>query len=115
MPMAISVRSRIMLSTSRPIVADLGVLGRLDLEERGADELGQPAGDLGFADAGRADHDDVLRRDVLAQLGRQLLPPPAVADGDGDGPLGRVLADDVAVQFGDDLSRRQVCHGLSSD
>ncbi len=52
------------------VVADLGVLGRLDLEERGADELGQPAGDLGFADAGRADHDDVLGRHVLAQLRR---------------------------------------------
>ena len=91
-------------------VADLGVLGRLDLEERGADELGEAAGDLGFADAGRADHDDVLGRDVLANLGRQLLPPPAIADGDGHGPLGGVLADDVFVQFGDDLTGCQVSH-----
>ena len=81
------------------VVADLGVLGGLDLEERGADELGQPAGDLGLADAGRPDHDDVLGRDVLAQLGRQLLAAPAVANGHGHGPLGRVLADDVAVQL----------------
>ena len=86
-------------------VADLGVLGGLDLEERSADELGQPAGDLGFADAGGADHDDVLGRDVLAQLRRQLLPPPAIADGDGHGPLGGVLADDVAVQFLHDLAQ----------
>ena len=92
------------------VVADLGVLGGLDLEERGADELGQPAGDLGFADAGGADHDDVLGRHVLAQLGGQLLPPPAIADGHGHGPLGRVLADDVAVQLLHDLPRRQVCH-----
>ena len=92
-------------------VADLGVLGRLDLEERGADELGEPAGDLGFADAGGADQDDVLGRDVLAQLGGQLLPPPAVADGDGDGLLGGVLADDVPVQLGDDLPGGQVGHG----
>ena len=47
------------------VVADLGVLRRLDLDERRADELRQPAGDLGLADAGRADHDDVLGRDVL--------------------------------------------------
>ena len=91
-------------------VADLGVLGGLDLEERGADELGQPAGDLGLADAGGADHDDVLGRDVLAHLGRQLLPPPAIADGDGHGPLGGVLADDVFIQFGDDLTGCQVSH-----
>ena len=78
------------------MVADLGVLGRFDLEERRADELGQPAGDLGFADAGGADHDDVLGRDVLAQLVGQLLPPPAIANGDRDGALGGVLADDVA-------------------
>ena len=90
------------------MVADLGVLGRLDLEERSADELGEPAGDLGFADAGGADHDDVLGRDVLAQLGRQLLPPPAIADGDGHGLLGGVLADDVAIQLGDDLAGGQM-------
>ena len=50
------------------VVADLGVLGRLDLDERGAGELGQPAGDLGLADAGRADHEDVLGRHFLPQL-----------------------------------------------
>ena len=94
-------------------VADLGVLGRLDLEERGADQLGQPAGDLGFADAGGADHDDVLGRDVLAQVGRQLLAAPAIADGDGHGPLGGVLADDVTIQLLDDLARGQVRHGRS--
>ena len=45
--------------------------------------------------------------------GVELLPPPAIADGDGDGPLGRVLADDVAIEFGDDLSRGQVVsHGV---
>ncbi len=96
------------------VVADLGVLGGLDLDERRAGELGQPPGDLGLADAGGADHDDVLRRDFLPHLGRQLLPPPAVADGHGHGPLGRVLADDVPVQFGDDLARGQVAHANSS-
>ena len=35
----------------------------------------------------------------------ELLPPPTIADRDRDGPLGVVLADDVAVEFGDDLAR----------
>ncbi len=92
------------------MVADLGVLGRFDFQEGSADELGKPAGDLGFADAGRADHDDVFRRDVLAQFRRQLLAAPAIANRHGHGTLGRVLSDDVTVQFGYRLSRRQFRH-----
>ena len=92
-------------------VADFGELGRLDLDERRTDELGEPAGDLGFADAGGADQDDVLGRHVLAQLGRELLPPPAVADGDRDGLLGGLLPDDVLVELGDDLAGG---HGIGS-
>jgi hypothetical protein len=42
-------------------IADLGELGRLDLQERRLRQLGQPAGDLGLAAAGGADHQDVLR------------------------------------------------------
>ena len=48
-------------------IADLGELGRLDLDERRAGELGQAPRDLGLADAGRPDHQDVLRHDLLAQ------------------------------------------------
>ena len=40
----------------------------------------------------------------------ELLAPPAIAQGDGDGALGVVLADDVAVEFGDDFARREVHH-----
>src|SRR5438034_949972 len=47
-------------------VADLGVLGGLDLQEGRLGELREPAGDLGLPDAGRADHDDVLRRHLVA-------------------------------------------------
>ena len=86
-------------------VADLGELGGLDLDERSTDQLRQPAGDLGFADAGGADEDDVLRGDVGAQFGGELLPPPAVADRDRDRLLRGVLPDDVLVEFGNDLSR----------
>ena len=85
-------------------IADLGELGRLDLEERRSGELGQAARDLGLADAGRADHQDVLGQHLLAHLAVELLAAPAVAQGDGHGALGVVLADDVAVELGDDLA-----------
>jgi hypothetical protein len=51
-------------------VADLGELRGFHLDERRLRELGQAARDLGFADTGRADHDDVLGHDLVAQLGR---------------------------------------------
>ncbi|MNO80688.1 hypothetical protein D3C76_719020 [compost metagenome] len=85
-------------------IADFGELGRFDLDERRVGQLGQAAGDFGLADTGRADHQDVLRRHLGTQLGRQLHAPPAVAQGDGHGALGVVLADDVAVEFVDDLA-----------
>ena len=89
-----------------PDVADFGELRRLDLEERRLRQLRQPPRDLGLADAGRADHQDVLRRDLLRHLGGQLLPPHPVAQRDRDGALRLVLADDVLVELGDDLPRR---------
>ncbi len=48
-------------------VADLGELGRLDLEEGRVGQRRQASRDLGLADAGRADHQDVLGRDLVAQ------------------------------------------------
>ena len=85
-------------------IADLGELGRLDLDEGRAGELGQSARDLGLADAGRPDHQDVLGQNLLAQLVVELLPAPAVAERNGDGALGVALADDVAVELGNDLA-----------
>jgi hypothetical protein len=67
----------------------------------------QAPGDLGLADAGRADHQDVLGQHLLAQLLGQLLAAPAVPERHGDGALGVVLADDEAVQLGDDLARAE--------
>ena len=90
-----------------PDVADLGELRGLDLDERRLGELRQPARDLGLSDAGRADHDDVLGRDLVAQLLRHLLAAPAVAQRDRDRALGLALADDVAVELRDDLARRE--------
>ena len=93
-----------------PDVADLGELGRFHLGERRLGESGQASGDLGLAAAGRADHQDVLRQNLLAQAFIQLLPPPAVAQGDCYRPLGRVLPDDETIELGNDLAGRQGSH-----
>jgi hypothetical protein len=50
----------------------------------------------------------MLWHHVLRQVGRELLPPNPVAQGDRDGALGRRLPDHVFVEFGDDLPRRQL-------
>ena len=89
-------------------VAHLGELRGLDLHERRPGQPGQAAGDLGLPDAGRADHHDVLGRDLVAQRGSDLLAAPAVAQGHGHGALGGALADDVAIQLLDDGPRGQV-------
>ena len=84
-------------------IADLGVLGRLDLHEGSAAELGQAPRYLRLADAGRPYHEDVLGGYLLPYVLRQeLAAAHAVAQGYGDGPLGLELADDIAVQFLDD-------------
>ena len=96
-----------------PDVADLGELGRLHLHERRVREHGEPPRDLGFADAGRPDHQDILRDDILAHLGRQQAPPVAVAQRDRDRALRGRLPDDIFIQFRDDFARRQIFHGRS--
>ena len=86
-------------------VTDFGELRRLDLQEGRLRELGEPARNLGLADSGRPDHEDVLRRDFFRHLRRQLLPPHAVPQRDGHRTLGLLLTDDVFVELGDDLAR----------
>ena len=93
-------------------IADLGEFGRLDLDERRAREPREPARNLGLADAGRADHQDVLRQHLLAQLVVELQPAPAVAQRDRDRALGVVLADDEAVELGNDFAGGEVGHAL---
>jgi hypothetical protein len=87
-------------------VADLGELGRLDLEEGRTGQPRQAARDLGLADAGRADHQDILGRDLVAQVVRHALPAPAVAERHSDGALGVVLANDEAIEFRNDFAGR---------
>ena len=91
-------------------IADLGELGRLDLDEGRAGEPGQAARDLGLADAGRPDHQDVLRHHLFAHLAFELLAAPAVAQRDGHGALGVLLADDEAVEFGNDFAGGEIGH-----
>ncbi|MGY3454690.1 hypothetical protein ACVWW5_000140 [Bradyrhizobium sp. LM3.4] len=92
-------------------IADLGEFRRLDLQERRVRQLGEPPRDLGLADTGRADHQDVFRQYLFAQGAFQLLPPPAVTQRDRDGSLGIGLADDETVEFRNDFTGRKVCHG----
>ena len=91
-------------------IADFGELGRLDLQERRAREPRQAARDLRLADAGRADHQDVLRQDLLAQALVELQAAPAIAQRDRHRALGLALADDEAVEFGNDLARGKITH-----
>ncbi len=84
-------------------IADFGELGRLDLHERRVGEPREAPRDLGLADAGRTDQQDVLRRDLLPQRLGDLLAAPAVAQRNRDRALGGVLPDDVLVELVDDL------------
>ncbi len=88
-------------------VPDFGELRGLDLDERCARQPRQASRDLRLPDAGRPDHDDVVGHDLLAEIFPDLLAAPAVAECDSHGLLGRLLRNNVLVQFGDDLPRRQ--------
>ena len=71
-----------------PNVTDFGEFGGLDFEERRIGEFRQTARDLGLADAGRPDHQNIFRRDFVAQRLGHLHAPPAVAQRNGDRALG---------------------------
>ena len=83
-------------------IANLGELGRLNLNKRRIGELGQTARNLGLAAAGRANHQDVFGRHFVAQFGRKLLPPPAIAHRHRHRALGLGLADNMFVEGRDD-------------
>src|SRR6185312_7285173 len=65
-------------------IADLRELGRFNLDERGIGELCKPPADLGLAAPRWTDHQNILGSHLLAQLGRELLTPPAVAKRHGN-------------------------------
>jgi len=85
-------------------ITHFGEFGGFDLDERCVGELGQTAGDFGLADTGRADHQNVLGGYFDTQFFRQLHAAPAIAQGNGHGALGIVLADDMAIKFMDDFA-----------
>ena len=97
-----------------PVIANFGELGGLDFDERCAGQASQTPGDLGFSHTGRPDHHDVLGRYLALHFLRQLLPPPAIADGDRHRAFCVGLSDDVAIQFRDDFAWGQVAHSSSS-
>jgi hypothetical protein len=51
---------------------------------------------------------------ISSGVPRDVLTPPAVPEGDGDGPLGLVLPDDVLVQLRNDFPRSQISDGMVS-
>ena len=103
-----SRRSRTMDSTSRPTYPTSVNLEASTLTKGESVSGRQTPGDLGLADAGGADQDDVFGRDFVPEVFGHLLPAPAVAQGDGHRAFGLVLADDVLVQFLDDFRWFQV-------
>ena len=91
-------------------VADFRELRRLDFQEWRARKLGEPAGNFGLAAAGRPDHQNVFWQHLFAHGAGQLKAAPAVAQGDRHGAFGLILADDEAVEFGDDFAGREGRH-----
>ncbi len=101
-----------------PHIAHFGELAGFHLQKRRVRQLGQPAGNFRLAHAGRSNHDDVLRHDVIGQIGRQLLPARPIPQRHSHGALGCPLTHHMLVQLGHNLPWRQlfqhnlliVCH-----
>src|SRR5437660_4238519 len=91
-------------------ITDLGEFRRLDFQERRARKPRQAPRNLGLADPGRPNHQDVLWQHFLAQLLIELHAAPAVAPRDRNRALGVALPDDEAVEFGNDLAGRKIGH-----
>jgi hypothetical protein len=70
-------------------------------------ELVQTACDFSLAHAGRSNHYDVLGNDFFRQIRGELLAAHAIAQCDGDGTLGVLLAYNMLVQFSDDFTRSE--------
>ncbi len=91
-------------------VSDLGEFRRLHLDERRSGETSETLRDLRFADAGRTDHEYVRRLYLLPDRLVDARAAPPVPKRHRDGPFRVVLADDVLVELGDDLSGREFFH-----
>ena len=78
-------------------IPHFGKSSRFDFDERRTDQLGQPPGNLSFADARGTDHDDVFWRD-FAPIGFRKLPPtPPISQRNRHGTFRTILAHNVPV------------------
>ena len=94
-------------------IADFGEFGGLNLHKGRIHQLGQAAGDFGFTNARGTDHQDVFRGHFFADFRAELGSAVAVAQGNGNGALGLVLADNKAVQLAHDLARGKFDHSIT--
>ena len=95
-------------------ITHFGEFGCFDLDKGCIGQPGEAPRDLGFADTGRANHQNILWGDLVAQGLGHLLAPPAVAQRNCDRPLCTVLTDDVTIELGDDFGRCHLHHRAGS-
>ena len=89
--------------TGRP--ANVGVIGVALFRERPsvalritqAEKASEAARDFRFAHAGRADHQNILGKNVFGEFRSKLLAPDTVAQRNRHGLLRRVLPDDIFI------------------
>ncbi len=100
-------------------IAHFGELAGFHFQEGRIGQPRQAPRQFRLADAGGADHEDVLGHHLFGHLRRQFLAADAIAQGDGHGALGLGLADHVLVQLAHDFARSQLVqnrffiHGLA--
>ena len=90
------------------VVAGFRVFGRVGDRERHIEAAGERARDVRLARTGGTEQQHVgLLDQPLARGGRLGAALEVVVRGDGDRALGALLADDVAIEVVEDLTRRQ--------
>jgi len=95
-------------------VPHLGELGGLHFDERSLRQMGQTPRNLGLPHSGGADHNDVVRHNLLAEIVGHLLAPPPISQRNRHRLFGFILPDDVLIQFRYNLSWGQCFHKTSS-
>src|SRR5271155_172052 len=86
-------------------VADFGVLGGFHFYEGAAGQARKASSNFRLAHTGRTDHQNIFGQNIFSKLRRQLLAADAIAQSDGHGFLGEILADDIFIQLDDDFAR----------
>src|SRR5271155_3928990 len=86
-------------------VADFGVFRGFHFDEGETCQAREAAGDFRLADASGADHQNIFRQNIFGELGWKFLPADPIAQSDGYGFFGEILADDIFIQLDDDFAR----------